>query len=228
MSHNPPWQQLPVSAGAASMASSPLQAAGYTSVAHSSPFQLHSYTEALPLPSSAATVPSSRGYLTTTSLAPAQPREGLALDKGGTPVAPIAPVAPVAAELSLSEKKVVRAFAHYEGAKSRRIYVGNINFQATEAELYALFARFGAVEFVEIVRDRSNRSKGFGFITFERQESAGAAIEQVNGAVGQHWQAPPLPSCTVANAPPSSLCQCYAPFSSLLLSTTFRCIGIER
>ena len=45
------------------------------------------------------------------------------------------------------------------------IYVANINFKAREEELKELFARYGEVSAVKILKDReTNRSRGFGFV----------------------------------------------------------------
>jgi len=62
----------------------------------------------------------------------------------------------------------------------KKLYVGNLSFQTTEAELNDLFAQSGAVETVRIITDRdTGRSKGFGFI--EMQEGADKAIAEMNG-----------------------------------------------
>jgi len=62
----------------------------------------------------------------------------------------------------------------------KKLYVGNLSFQTTEAELNDLFAQSGAVETVRIITDRdTGRSKGFGFI--EMQEGGDKAIAEMNG-----------------------------------------------
>jgi cold-inducible RNA-binding protein len=64
---------------------------------------------------------------------------------------------------------------------SKRIYVGNLSFQTTEAEITNLFEQSGAVESVNLITDRdTGRSKGFGFVEMEN-ESADKAIAQFNG-----------------------------------------------
>jgi cold-inducible RNA-binding protein len=48
-----------------------------------------------------------------------------------------------------------------------KLYVGNVDYSASEDELRKLFEQFGAVEEVNIPRDRrSGRPRGYGFITF--------------------------------------------------------------
>ena len=62
----------------------------------------------------------------------------------------------------------------------KKLYVGNLSFQTTEAELNDLFAQSGAVETVRIITDRdTGRSKGFGFV--EMQEGGDKAIAVMNG-----------------------------------------------
>lgn len=62
------------------------------------------------------------------------------------------------------------------------IYVGNLKFQTTEDELSTLFAQYGDVHNVKLIKDRqTGRPKGFGFV--EMEETVGAnAIEALNGA----------------------------------------------
>ena len=45
------------------------------------------------------------------------------------------------------------------------IYVGNLSFEATEADVEQAFGEFGDVKSVHIVQDRdTGRSRGFGFV----------------------------------------------------------------
>lgn len=61
------------------------------------------------------------------------------------------------------------------------IYVGNLSYKMTEAELEELFAKFGNVLSAKIVKDReTNRSKGFAFVEMEDATSAQEAIEHLN------------------------------------------------
>lgn len=62
-----------------------------------------------------------------------------------------------------------------------KIYVGNLNFQTSEAALRDLFAQHGEVEDVHIVTDRdTGRSRGFGFVTMTERGQAIAAIDALN------------------------------------------------
>ncbi|HKQ05945.1 MAG TPA: RNA-binding protein [Blastocatellia bacterium] len=63
----------------------------------------------------------------------------------------------------------------------KRIYVGNLSYQTTEADLTDLFEQVGQVESVNIITDRdTGRSKGFAFVEMN-DEDAEKAIAQFNG-----------------------------------------------
>jgi RNA recognition motif-containing protein len=63
-----------------------------------------------------------------------------------------------------------------------RLFVGNLSFEVTQADLRAVFAAYGPVSSADIVMDRSDgRSKGFGFIEMSWQAHAVAAIQGLNG-----------------------------------------------
>jgi RNA recognition motif-containing protein len=65
---------------------------------------------------------------------------------------------------------------------STKLYVGNLAFQTTSAELQDLFAQAGTVESASVVEDRmTGRSRGFAFVEMATAEEASAAIEQLNG-----------------------------------------------
>ncbi len=64
----------------------------------------------------------------------------------------------------------------------KRLYVGNLSYQMTDADVRALFEPHGAVESVHLVTDRdSGRPKGFGFVEMGTDEEAQAAISALNG-----------------------------------------------
>jgi RNA recognition motif-containing protein len=63
----------------------------------------------------------------------------------------------------------------------KKLFVGNLPSDATEASVLALFSEFGKVHSIEIVTDLfSGRCKGFGFIGMEGHE-ARAAIAKLDG-----------------------------------------------
>ena len=62
-----------------------------------------------------------------------------------------------------------------------KIYVGNLPFSATDAEVRELFAAHGTVESVSIITDRdTGRPRGFGFVEMSRAD-ASRAIQNLNG-----------------------------------------------
>ncbi len=64
---------------------------------------------------------------------------------------------------------------------SKKIYVGNLSFQATEDELRGMFSEFGAIESLAMINDReTGRFRGFAFIEME-DSAANAAIKALNG-----------------------------------------------
>lgn len=59
-----------------------------------------------------------------------------------------------------------------------KLYIGNIDYAASENELAAHFAKFGQIETVNIPVDRfTGKARGFGFITFKRVADAIKAID---------------------------------------------------
>ena len=63
-----------------------------------------------------------------------------------------------------------------------KLYVGNLSYSTTEADLQTLFAQAGAVKSVALIKDRdSGRSKGFAFVEMENQQDMQNAISMFNG-----------------------------------------------
>jgi cold-inducible RNA-binding protein len=65
---------------------------------------------------------------------------------------------------------------------NKRLYVGNLSYQTTEAALSDLFRGVGEVVSVDLITDRySGRSKGFAFVEMAEEIAAQQAIDQLNG-----------------------------------------------
>ncbi len=63
---------------------------------------------------------------------------------------------------------------------NKRLYVGNLPFDATTEDVRTAFEAYGTVHDVSLVTDRdTGRPRGFGFIEMD-PESASAAIEGMN------------------------------------------------
>ncbi len=64
----------------------------------------------------------------------------------------------------------------------KKLYVGNLGYDVTNATLEALFAPHGTVQSAQVIMDRdSGRSKGFGFVEMGSDQEAQAAIQALNG-----------------------------------------------
>ncbi len=60
-----------------------------------------------------------------------------------------------------------------------KLYVGNLNYNASEEDIKQLFAKYGSVSSVTVIRDSySGQSKGFGFVEMSSSEEAEKALEQ--------------------------------------------------
>jgi cold-inducible RNA-binding protein len=65
---------------------------------------------------------------------------------------------------------------------AKKLYVGGLSYNTTEATLRETFAKAGTVETATIIMDKmTNRSKGFGFVEMATDEDAKKAIETING-----------------------------------------------
>jgi len=64
---------------------------------------------------------------------------------------------------------------------SKKLFVGNLDWNTSEEELKSLFAGLGEIEEAIIITDHSGRSKGFGFVTYRNAEDADKAIAELEG-----------------------------------------------
>ncbi len=63
-----------------------------------------------------------------------------------------------------------------------KLYVGNMSFQTSEAELRAHFEQFGSVTDVYVAMDKfTGRPRGFAFVTMGTPDEAKVAIEKTHG-----------------------------------------------
>src|SRR5262249_10357518 len=64
----------------------------------------------------------------------------------------------------------------------KKLFVGNLSFHTTSADLEALFAQVGTCESASVVTDReTGRSRGFGFVEMGSNDEAQKAIAALNG-----------------------------------------------
>ncbi|AFH47751.1 MULTISPECIES: RNA-binding protein [Ignavibacterium] len=66
---------------------------------------------------------------------------------------------------------------------STKLFVGSLPWSVNDAELKTLFEPYGKVASAKVVTDKqTRRSKGFGFVEFETEAEASAAINALNGS----------------------------------------------
>lgn len=64
----------------------------------------------------------------------------------------------------------------------KKLYVGNLSYNVTSAELQELFGQHGTVQSADVIQDRdTGRSKGFGFVEMGSDQEAQTAIDALNG-----------------------------------------------
>jgi RNA recognition motif-containing protein len=65
---------------------------------------------------------------------------------------------------------------------SKRLYVGNLKYTVSSAQLQELFEQYGAVTSASVLSDReTGRSRGFGFVEMMHDDEALSAIESLDG-----------------------------------------------
>lgn len=63
-----------------------------------------------------------------------------------------------------------------------KIFVGNLNFNATEEGLRSLFTQYGNVDSISILTNRdTGQPRGFGFVEMSDAGAARKAIDALNG-----------------------------------------------
>ncbi|TYJ33311.1 hypothetical protein E1A91_A05G094600v1 [Gossypium mustelinum] len=83
------------------------------------------------------------------------------------------------ADLGISEE----ASWHAKYKDSAYIFVGGLPYDLTEGDLLAVFAQYGEIVDVNLVRDKgTGKSKGFAFLAYEDQRSTILAVDNLNGA----------------------------------------------
>uniref|UniRef100_A0A8C4YHP0 RRM domain-containing protein n=1 Tax=Gopherus evgoodei TaxID=1825980 RepID=A0A8C4YHP0_9SAUR len=96
-----------------------------------------------------------------------------------------------------------------------KLFIGGLSFDTNEQNLEQLFSPYGDIAEVVVVKDReTQRSRGFGFITYRRPEDAKDAMRAMNGEVsGGQSSIPPNPQITGidARAPAGDICRHVPP-----------------
>jgi len=64
----------------------------------------------------------------------------------------------------------------------KKLFVGGLSWNTTDDGLRQAFERFGQIAEAKVITDReTGRSRGFGFVTYDQDESAQQAINEMNG-----------------------------------------------
>lgn len=110
-----------------------------------------------------------------------KPKTRPAPSAGAAPVRDSKPAAP-RAERSERPPRTPRPPQPPAEVTTERLYVGNLSYDATESDLFELFNGVGQVKNCEVVvNNRTQRSKGFAFVTMASVEQAKRAVEELNG-----------------------------------------------
>jgi RNA recognition motif-containing protein len=64
----------------------------------------------------------------------------------------------------------------------KKLFVGNLAYSVTDAQLQELFERHGTVKSATVISDKiTGRSRGYGFVEMSSEDEARRAIEALNG-----------------------------------------------
>lgn len=89
---------------------------------------------------------------------------------------------------SINAKEVAQGISdgaswHAKYKDSAYLYVGGVPFGLSEGDLLAVFAQYGEIVDVNLVREEeTGKSKGFAFVAYEDQRSTNLAVDNLNGA----------------------------------------------
>ncbi len=65
---------------------------------------------------------------------------------------------------------------------AKKLFVGNLPYTTTDADLKNMFASAGTVESAIVIMDKmTGRSKGFGFVEMSTEDEATSAVNSLNG-----------------------------------------------
>ena len=66
---------------------------------------------------------------------------------------------------------------------AKKLFVGNLDFSINQDKLKEIFASYGQIISANVVIDKfSGRSKGFGFVEFEKDEDAMKAVAELDNS----------------------------------------------
>jgi RNA recognition motif-containing protein len=66
-------------------------------------------------------------------------------------------------------------------SEMKKLFVGSLSWNTSDQELENAFSAFGEVTEAKVITDRNTgRSRGFGFVSFEQDEAADKALQEMN------------------------------------------------
>ena len=66
---------------------------------------------------------------------------------------------------------------------AKKLFVGNLSWTTKDEGLRQAFEQFGEVSDAKVITEReTGRSRGFGFVTYSKNEDAAKAVQTMNGA----------------------------------------------
>ena len=78
--------------------------------------------------------------------------------------------------------RLILALGYQYLQKVKKLYVGNLSYNTTDASLKEAFSEAGTVSSATVIIDKmSGRSRGFGFVEMENDDEATKAVETMNG-----------------------------------------------
>merc|ERR1712244_116495 len=77
-------------------------------------------------------------------------------------------------------KRGMGARRNYTGAN---LYVKNLSPDVDDAKLHEMFVNFGSITSAKVMREASGKSRGFGFVAFEKKEAATRAIHEMTNTL---------------------------------------------
>jgi RNA recognition motif-containing protein len=78
--------------------------------------------------------------------------------------------------------RLARTIERQKELKVKNIFVGNLDFAATDSSVRSMFEQYGTVDRVNVVTDRdTGRSRGFAFVEMSQAAEADRAIAGLNG-----------------------------------------------
>ncbi len=79
-------------------------------------------------------------------------------------------------------KNMLKGSWHDQYRHSSYIFVGGLNFNMNEGDISAVFSQYGEIVDLRLARDdKTGKSRGFAYISYEDQRSTDLAVDNLNG-----------------------------------------------